>query len=66
MMSVAPVSCFHYTQDMTLSKGNDEPRPADDETKLPICRHEYAHLREALAERKTTELALMRVGVKWN
>lgn len=44
-MSVAPVSCFHYTQDITLSKGNDEPRSADNETKLPICRYEYTSTR---------------------
>lgn len=54
VMSMASVSCFHETQDITLLKGNYEPRLADDKTILPICRYEYTHPHEALAERKIT------------
>lgn len=54
VMSMACVSCFYDTQDITLLKGNDEPRCADDKTILPIYGYECTHPHKALADRKIT------------
>lgn len=55
VMNIASASCFHDTADITLLKGNDQPRLADDKTILPICGYEYTHPHEALAGRKIAE-----------
>ena len=65
-MSMASVSCFHDTRDITSLKGNYEPRLADDKTILPICGKEYTHSHAALAERKITQPGRLGVGVKCN